>query len=274
MRDLSAPIALSDVALVDRYDAATNTMTPRVNNALGTDDSEVQLFYELYASEAARVRVTRELVRAGARDAAVSQTATQALRPGRNPFVATLALRDLTSGTYAVRVRVQNEAGQPLDVAEKNVEVTWQGLAQHIRDIDDAIAQLKHIAKDRDLSFIRGGASDAEKANRFRAFWARLDPTPGTERNERMEEYYYRVDYANRRFGVGRSNAGWNTDRGEVLIRFGEPDFVQRHPYAVGARPYEVWEYPRLHRRFIFIDETGFGDYELRIPIWDDRNRM
>jgi len=274
VRDVSAPIAISDVALVDRYDAATNAMTPRVSNALGTDDTQAQLFYELYADEAARVRVIREAVKAGSGEVAYTSNAVQALRPGRNPFVATLALRDLQSGTYAMRVRVQTEAGQPIASAEKSVEVTWQGLAQHIRDLGDAISQLRHLAKDRDLNYIRAGTGESDKLNRFRAFWARLDPTPGTERNERMEEYYYRVDYANRRFGLGRASSGWNTDRGEVLIRFGEPDHVQRHPFSMGARPYEVWEYPRLRRRFVFIDQTGFGDYQLRIPIWDDRNRM
>jgi GWxTD domain-containing protein len=274
VRDLSAPVALSDVALVERYDAGTNTMTPRVSNALGTDDEQVQVFYELYAEAATRVRVIREVMRTGGRDAAYTSNAVQALRPGRNPFVATLALRDLTSGAYVVRVRVQTEGGQPIASAEKNVEVTWQGLANHIRNLDDAIAQLRHVAKDRDLDYIRAGNGDADKLNRFRAFWARLDPTPGTERNERMEEYYYRVDYANRRFGVGRLRSGWDTDRGEVLIRFGEPDNVRRHPFSMGARPYEVWEYPRLNRRFVFIDQTGFGDYQLRIPIWDERNRM
>jgi len=274
VRDLSAPFAVSDVALVDRYDAGTNSMTPRVSNALGTDDDQIQVFYELYASEAARVRVVREVVRPNGRDAAYTSNTVQALRPGRNPFVATLNLRNLNSGTYVVRVRVQTEGGQAIASAEKNVEVTWNGLAQHIRNLEDAIAQLRHVAKDRDLDYIRAGSSDADKLNRFRAFWARLDPTPGTERNERMEEYYYRVDYANRRFGVGRIRSGWDTDRGEVLIRFGEPDHIQRHPFSMGARPYEVWEYARIRRRFIFVDQTGFGDYQLRIPIWDERNRM
>ena len=205
-------------------------------------------------------------------EVAYTTTGAQTLRAGRNQVVATVPLRDLRSGDYLLRVRVHNEAGTVLAAAEKKVEAEWEGLARHIRNLDDAIAQLRYVAKDRDIRQIREGATAEEKLARFRAYWTRLDPTPGTERNERMEEYYYRVDYANRRYGAGRQ--GWETDRGNVLIRFGEPDDVTRRPFSMGAKPYEVWSYPRLRRRFIFVDNTGFGDYRLLSPVWDERNNM
>ena len=274
VRDMAPAVALSDVALADRYDAATNAFTPRVTNQLGTGDENALVVYELYAPAPTRVRVVREIARAGADDAVVTTSATQTLRAGRNPFVAQMSLRDVGSGDYVIRVRLLTEAGLPMASAEKNVAVAWEGLAEHIRDIDGAVSQLRHIAKDRDLDYIRGAPSEAEKVSRFRAFWGRLDPTPGTERNERMEEYYYRVDFANRSFGAGRARSGWETDRGVVMIRFGEPENVERHPVPLGQRPYEVWYYPRIQRRFVFIDRSGFGDFQLIAPIWDDRNRM
>ncbi len=274
VRDMAPAVALSDVALADRYDAATNAFTPRVTNRLGTGDEQALVVYELYAPSAMRVRVVREIAREGSADAVVASSATQTLRAGRNPFVAQMALGDIGSGDYVVRVRLLTEAGLPMASAEKRVAVAWDGLAEHIRNIDGAVNQLRHIAKDRDLDYIRAAPNEAEKVGRFRAFWSRLDPTPGTDRNERMEEYYYRVDYANRRFGAGRSRSGWETDRGVVMIRFGEPDNVERHPVPLGQRPYEVWYYPRIQRRFVFIDRSGFGDFQLIAPIWDDRNRM
>lgn len=274
VRDMSPAVALSDVTLAARYDVNTNGFTPRVTNRLGTGDEQALVVYELYAPSAMRVRVVREIVRQGSDDAVVSSSATASLRAGRNPFVAQMALGDLGSGDYSVRVRLLTEAGLPMASADKTISVSWEGLAQHIRDLDGAVNQLRHIAKDRDLDYIRAATSDADKMSRFRAFWSRLDPTPGTERNERMEEYYYRVDYANRRFGAGRNRSGWETDRGVVLIRFGEPETVERHPVPLGQRPYEVWYYPRIQRRFVFIDRSGFGDFQLIAPIWDDRNRM
>jgi hypothetical protein len=87
-----------------------------------------------------------------------------------------------------------------------------------------------------------------------------------------MEEFYYRISSANQRFGSGVP--GWRTDRGQVLVSFGEPDITERHPYNYNVEPYEVWWYNRIGRKFIFVDKTGFGDYELLVPIWDDATRI
>ena len=141
-----------------------------------------------------------------------------------------------------------------------------------MRDLDEAIEQLQYIAKRKDLDFMKAGRTDEERKSRFLAFWDRRDPTPGTARNERMEEYYYRVSFANRKYGT--LEEGWKTDRGNVIVRFGEPDFIERRPFNFDVEPYEVWYYYRLGRRFIFIDRTGLGDYELWVPIWDERNRI
>src|SRR5690606_31039977 len=128
-----------------------------------------------------------------------------------------------------------------------------------VSDLESAIAQLRYIAKDGELRAIRNAPTPQEQVRLFREFWDKRDPTPGTRRNERMEEYYYRVAYANRNYGRFSTDNGWNTDRGEVYIRFGEPDFVENHPFNYGTKPYQIWYYNRLGRRFIFVDETGFG---------------
>ncbi|MDZ7822184.1 MAG: GWxTD domain-containing protein [Candidatus Marinimicrobia bacterium] len=63
-----------------------------------------------------------------------------------------------------------------------------------------------------------------EKRKFFTETWENLDPTPGTERNELMNEYYYRVQTANQRFSGQRE--GWRSDRGMIYIIYGEPDAV------------------------------------------------
>ncbi|HEX9615291.1 MAG TPA: GWxTD domain-containing protein, partial [Bacteroidota bacterium] len=82
-----------------------------------------------------------------------------------------------------------------------------------------------------------------------------------------MEEYYHRVEYANKNFGHYMD--GWKTDRGMIYIRFGSPDNVERHPFDMNTKPYEIWYYYELERQFVFVDETGFGDYRLRYPTTD-----
>ena len=82
-----------------------------------------------------------------------------------------------------------------------------------------------------------------------------------------MEEYYSRVEYANKSYAGYME--GWRTDRGMVLIRFGPPQNIERHPFDSDNKPFEIWYYYSQNREFIFVDETGFGDYRLQYPTTD-----
>jgi len=51
-----------------------------------------------------------------------------------------------------------------------------------------------------------------------------------------------------------------------VFITFGPPSSVERHPLDMDSKPYEIWQYYELNRSFVFLDQTGFGDYHLVNP--------
>ncbi|MEX2399787.1 MAG: GWxTD domain-containing protein [Rhodothermales bacterium] len=293
VRDLSRSFALSDLILIDAYDAGANSITPTVSSRVGSDQDQFKLFYEIYADANREVRIRREMAHIprssglpsvksllgfGAgddlSDAEISyqETLPQTVRSGRNQYVVEIPIRSLEVGDYVARVIVEDLSGNELDRAERAVTLQWTGLAEHVRDLDAAIDQLSYIAKRNDLEYIRSGRTEQERLARFREFWDRRDPTPNSERNERMEEYYYRIAYANSEYG--NFGNGWQTDRGQVMVLFGEPDHVDRHPFNFNVKPYEVWYYYRIGRRFVFIDDTGLGDYELLVPYWDDRTRL
>jgi GWxTD domain-containing protein len=145
--------------------------------------------------------------------------------------------------------------------------VRWTDVPVMIRDIDKAVEQLIYIARGGELDFIREAPTAEEKKKRFLEFWAKRDPDQNTERNELMEEYYRRVEYCNNAFASYIE--GWRTDRGMVYIRFGAPENVERHPFEYNTKPYEVWYYYQQNRQFVFVDESGFGDYRLRYPTTD-----
>ncbi len=290
VRDLNRIVAISDLVLLDGYDAQRSSITPRISSRIAAGSNNLSVFYEIFARRAHRVKVTRELVRrpktsegrgmlsifnrGGKQEAEVAFAQVEAapLRVGRNQVIVDVPIAGLGAGEYVLRVVAEDEQGRLLDRAEMSFTLDWDGLDNHIRDLDQAIAQLSYIAKSKDLKHIETAASEPERLARFRAFWDKRDPTPGTPRNERMEEYYYRINYANRQYGGPRD--GWKTDRGHVAILFGAPDYVERRPAAADAKPYEVWFYYRIRRQFIFIDRTGSGDYELKEPIWDERTRI
>jgi len=56
---------------------------------------------------------------------------------------------------------------------------------------------------------------------------------------------------------------------GMIYILFGPPNSVDRHPFDIDSKPYEVWYYYQKDRQFMFVDETGFGDYRLMNPLSD-----
>lgn len=107
----------------------------------------------------------------------------------------------------------------------------------------------------------------------LRQFWAKRDPTPGTPRNERQEDFYGRIAEAERRYGEGGAARvpGWRTDRGRIYIKYGPPVDVLSRPQAGNTGPYEVWKYTRTRPlKYVFFDQTGFGNYAL---IWTDDRR-
>lgn len=286
-------VSMSDPLLLDRYDSSRRRLYPNVGGTIRTDQDHFTVYYDIYAQQPTNLRVTyvateknrvQERPTFGAllglsgsaqEDLGTPLALTERLsvRAGKNPATLRIETERFRVGDYVLSIRLETAEGTLVAEATKEFAVRWMGLEGQIQNLTEAISQLRYIARDGDVRAMRRAETQEEKLRLFRAFWERRDPTPGTQRNERMEEYYYRVSYANERYSR-LTDSGWNTDRGEVYIRFGEPDMVDRHPFNYGTKPYEIWYYDRHGRQFYFVDDTGMGDYELLIPIWDERTRM
>ncbi len=93
-------------------------------------------------------------------------------------------------------------------------------------------------------------------------FWIGLDPTPTTAANERRTEHERRVLLARERYG-SRAAPGWD-NRGEVLIRYGEPANVTRTAEDVTPSTYvssgEIWYYP-APRMVVHFQRNIEGEY-------------
>ena len=286
-------VAMSDPILLDRYDEDARTFEPNVGAAISTEQDEFTVYYEVYAFEESDLQVTYAVTEQNRVQERPSFAALLGLAPrqqaetgtpvalsedlhvpaGRTPAAFRLDTERLQVGDYELTIRLETPQGDLVSETTRAFAVRWMGLDAQIADLETAIAQLRYVARDRDIAAIRRAETPEIRARLFREFWDRRDPTPGTPRNEGMEEYYYRVAYANERYSRLRDR-GWNTDRGEVYIRFGEPDFVEEHPFNYGTDPYQIWYYNGQGRRFIFVDQSRLGDFQLLVPIWDDRTRM
>ncbi len=94
-------------------------------------------------------------------------------------------------------------------------------------------------------------------------YWKRFDPTPGTSFNELMNEYYTRIDYTMKNFSSISGKRGFDTDRGKIFVLYGKPSEMDRASNQLG-KVVETWVYKNPYRKFIFIDETGTGEYRLK----------
>ncbi len=131
----------------------------------------------------------------------------------------------------------------------------------NITDLNLALRQMVYIIHPDSLDYYLDAKLE-DKQRFFKKFWADRDPDPKTKINELMDEYFRRINYANEHFS-GLSNKGWTTDRGRILIKFGQPEDIERHPFELETRPYEIWRYYSQRKIFLFEDQTGFGDYRL-----------
>ncbi|MGE5379231.1 MAG: GWxTD domain-containing protein [Candidatus Aminicenantes bacterium] len=103
-------------------------------------------------------------------------------------------------------------------------------------------------------------------------YWKVNDPLNLTEYNERLLEHYSRVAYANLRFTSKTDGTpGWKTDKGEVVLRYGEPvRRIRYRPQIVGGERMsvkvktDVWDYNGL--TFGFTDEYMSGNYHFSVP--------
>lgn len=129
-----------------------------------------------------------------------------------------------------------------------------------VTNFDDMLSLLRYFPPSSALDSLRK-ASPAERGARWKAFWKASDPNSATPSNEALDQYVRRIALANVRFrdeGV----AGWRTDRGEVLVRLGEPDEVfDASPQSEGRLI--RWGYTQYQLAIYFLDETGFGRYRL-----------
>ncbi len=106
---------------------------------------------------------------------------------------------------------------------------------------------------------------EASRKEFIEEFWAKRDPDPETEENEFKNEFYRRIDYANKHFNEGVP--GWKTDRGRIYIYMGPPDkfeefFTHNDPEVRGSILW--WVYYDYELGIEFVDRTGMNHFELR----------
>lgn len=131
-------------------------------------------------------------------------------------------------------------------------------------DIKKYRDQIKYLARPSELR-IYDQLSPEGKEKFILNFWRSKDPTPETPENEYMQDYFSRIDYANKHFKGRNSANGSDSDMGRIFIIYGQPDDVENHSVELSTKPYVIWHYFTSGRKyyFVFVDRNDDGIYAL-----------
>ena len=273
-------LTISDPMLVNelRLELGKQVIVPNITANVGSLHDGFYLFFEVYNnSRSDSVELSYE-VKTTKNETKLAERFVRPVTAGRNQMFVKVNSSLLPMGSYGVWMQAEayqtgRSNGTSMSQSFHRFVVRMAGIPPSIEDLELAIEQLLYVAESDELAYIKSGKTVEERYQRFREFWKKRDPTPESERNEEMEQYYLRVVFANKNFS--HYTDGWKTDRGMVYIMFGPPSNVDRHPFDSDAKPYETWFYNDLNYQFLFVDQTGFGDYRLdpSTPLWNIRNR-
>lgn len=166
----------------------------------------------------------------------------------------------LPEGAYVMELRYQIDGVEHLDTMR--FLLRWVDRPLSLGNLSYAINALRPIATDEEIDRLKR-VDDASKRRALNEFWSGQDPTPATLYNERMAEYYRRVDYAHFNFATFSDVDGAVTDRGKIYILYGPPTDVARR-LDPDSRPQEIWTYRNaVGQEFVFHDRNESGEYRL-----------
>ena len=220
----------------------------------GKDDtSKVETVYsEQVSADDIKTGIKPELIPGG------ESKNTLGLTPATNGYAyALIKIPNSTFPNELYRLQI-NADNNNKPVAETVFQSMWIDMPRSLLSLDFATKMLHYIADNKTIDRLSTG-SKAQREEKFRAFWKEKDPTPQTEYNELMAEYYRRIDYAYQNFTT-KNLAGFNTDQGKIYITQGAPENIERKFPANGSTV-EVWTYP--NKRYVFKATSGFGDFKL-----------
>lgn len=259
-------VSFSDIMLVSNFklENGKKVITPLVDKNID-NLKEIYLFFEVYNSRDQELINNYSYKITDSKEKIIEKgNYTYTLNPGINKFFEKISTKDLIFGNY--RLEIKDITNGQL-IAYKEFTNKMSGIPLNIKDLNLMIDQLLYIATGEELNKIKNAPTNELKEKYFIEFWRSKDPSKNTGKNELMVEYYKRVETANERYT--HYFDGWKSDMGMVYIIYGEPSNIDRHPYNEETKPYEIWDYYGVNKQFIFVDETGFGDYNLLIPIWE-----
>ncbi|RPI15839.1 MAG: GWxTD domain-containing protein [Ignavibacteriae bacterium] len=267
---LASPVTMSDIMIVSKVtdDKDRKKITPLVSRNVSDLDTFYLFFFVYKNSEDSKIDVNYKITDSKSTSIFNGNEAID-MSNGIdiiNQMLIPVPLNNLSFDKYNIEITAASTQGNASSVSSLDSKANEFPIS--LNNMDELISQLQYIAKEDEMDHIKNAKTDGEKQKRFIEFWKKKDPSPNTRKNEIMVEYYKRIAFANKNYSTVYDK-GWKSDMGMVYIIYGTPSNVEKHPYEMDSKPYEIWDYYEYNKQFVFVDNTGFGDYRLVTPIWD-----
>jgi GWxTD domain-containing protein len=270
VRSFTQELAISDIMLIASKTTTSSgsvKIVPNLSRNIASQKDGIPVFFEVFSASARDLELTYTIVDSK-NTSLFTEKRIEKVKAGNNQIFYTFNFKDAGKGEYRMLITGSFLDDKTIIVSTKSFFSKWVGMPASSKDLEKATDQMIYIAGPDEINLIQEGADYAEKLKRFMEFWEKKDPTPGTQDNEVFNEYYRRIEYANKNFK--QMLEGWRSDMGMVYITLGTPNNVERHPFEYDSKPYEIWDYYDINRRFVFVDQTGFGDYRLVTPFFGE----
>lgn len=253
---LSTPVPVHETEYRVRGDSVPRLIaSPRATATFGRDTA-IPMYLEAYGGEN---EVPIVLV---ARQSTGVQVWSDSIRLQRHG--------SLFSGTLSIPISPLGIGTSTILAARLDVPDTVQtpvfvgfGADLPLVSFSEMLDLLEYFASPQRLRVLRD-ASPEERAAVWAEFLRESDPVLSTPEHEALRDYFSRIRLANFRFR-DEGLAGWRTHRGRVFVSLGEPDQIleeNRSDFSRRGRA-QLWEYREHRVRLIFVDQSGFGRWEL-----------
>lgn len=280
-----------------RFTKSNHYIIPLLSNYFNKDMSNLPYYAEIYGAQGA-IHFERKVINAANGQIYPALNLQDTLQPEAVlALLQQIDLTDLTTGTYQLQLYAQdmltgeqctqnfdfqrfNDNDIAFDLSSMVLDPAFQ-TAIHPDSIAYFLESLIPIAKPGEIRSL----IDILKANdtnlmrqHLQAFWYQ---TSGAQAYEQWIKYQSQVRSVEK-FYANNYMEGFETDRGRVYLKYGQPNTVVFKESSPSEYPYEIWTYDKIgvfsNRRFIFYnpdlvsnnDRLLHSDMvgELRNPAW------
>lgn len=257
-------IDLSDIVFYEsEYDSVSNEekLIPNFHGFNGKKG--IVAFFEIYNKSPGDIVNIKYKVLNLKRKTVIEEKFDHEIRDKKDKVFIRIDHQKIYSGSFYIEIETKDKKKKKKKV-DRNFTYMWKGIPETKAELERALLQMKYIGRGKYYDEMKKLPFEKKK-EAFREFWKKRDPTPRTEQNELMEEYYWRIYFSNKAFR-SMLREGWNTDRGMVFVTFGPPDDVYSETFPSDGVYYQTWFYGYLNTEIIFIDKYNTGNFKLLSP--------